>query len=89
MAVAKGEVITSDDAAPASAVIITIIVAVSFQTAPYARAILPEDPHVDGRDAIIPEMEGAPPAQVPTAGKRLPRAVQEHIVGGRELGLHP
>ena len=67
--VAKGNLIIGDDVAPPSAIILTIIATVALWAAPCTWAVFPEYPHIEGRDAIVPEVEGAPPVQASHAGK--------------------
>ena len=66
----------------------TLVIASALRAAPQVPAVLPKDPNVGGRDAIILEVEGTPPLQVGRTGDRLPPAVQEHIAGGGDLDLH-
>ena len=56
--ITKGEFTTNDNAASLSAIIITVVVVVAPWATPYARAFLPKDPHIEGRDAMVPEVEG-------------------------------
>lgn len=45
-----------------------------FREAPGAVTIFPEHPHEEGRNTVVFEVEGAPPAQAACAGKCLPSA---------------
>lgn len=60
-----------------------IVVAAIFGAAPCAVAVFPKHPHIEGLEAVLLEVEGAPPAQVVRVGKRLPSAGQGHIAIGR------
>ena len=55
-----------------------LTVVVVLRAAPDAAAIFPEHPHIEGRVAIVLEVEGAPPAQAASTGKRLPAIGQSH-----------
>ena len=45
-----------------------------FRAAPGAATIFLKHPHKEGRDPVVFEVEGAPPAQAAHAGKRQPAA---------------
>ena len=57
--------------------------------APCAATVFPKYPHVEGREAVVLEVEGAPPAQPPPAGKCLPAMGQGHVAGGGDLDPSP
>ena len=69
--------------------IATIIVAAILRAAPHASSLLPGHPHVEGCQAIVLEVEGAPSAQATHAGEGLPAAGQDHAAGGGDLGTDP
>ena len=49
-----------------------LVAVVHLGAAPGAATIFPKHPHVEGCITVVPEMEGAPPAQAARVGKRLP-----------------
>ena len=51
-----------------------LLAVVHLGAAPDTAAVFRKHPHVEGRVAVILEVEGAPPAQATRAGKRLPTA---------------
>ena len=62
---------------------------VVLRAAPDAATIFPEHPHIEGRIAIVLEVEGAPPAQAARAGKRLPAAGQGCVARDGDLDRDP
>ena len=62
---------------------------VVLRAAPDAAAIFPEYPHIEGRVAIVLEVEGAPPAQAACAGKRLPAVDQGCVACNGDLDRDP
>ena len=62
---------------------------VVLRAAPDAAAIFPEHPHIEGRVAIVLEVEGSPPAQATRAGKRLPAAGQGCVARNKDLDRDP
>ena len=86
-AVAKGKLTLSVSTAVIKAKLIAVLVV--FGEAPCAAAIFPKHPHVEGRDAVVLEVEGAPPAQATRAGKRLPATGQGHVPGGGNFDPDP
>nr|XP_020159471.1 uncharacterized protein DKFZp434B061-like [Aegilops tauschii subsp. strangulata] len=87
MAVAKGKLTLSIVAAVVKAKL--IVAAAVFGAASCTTAVFPEDPHVESREAIVHEVEGAPPAQAAWAGERLPAAGQGHLPGGSDFDPNP
>ena len=74
-------------AAVAEAEHLTIVVV--LRAAPDTATIFPEHPHVEGRIAIVLGVEGAPPAQAASAGKRLPAAGQGCVARDGDLDRDP
>ena len=71
--------------AKATLVVATIIIAAVLRAAPHAAAIPPEHPHIEGRQAVVLEVEGAPSAKATHAGESLPDAGQSRLPGGGDL----
>nr|XP_040243819.1 CASP-like protein 4A1 [Aegilops tauschii subsp. strangulata] len=66
-----------------------IVAAAILGAAPRMAVVLPEHPHVEGHEAVLPEVEGAPSAQASCAGERLPTASQGHVTCGGDLDPSP
>ena len=62
-----------------------LLVVVRLGAAPGAATIFPKHPHVEGRVAVLLEMEGAPPTQAARTGKRLPAVGQGYVARDRDL----
>ena len=75
--------------AKAKLAVATIIVVAVLQEAPHAAAVLPEHPHIEGRQAVVLEVEGAPSAPATCAGEGLPATGQYHAARGGDLGTNP
>ena len=86
-AVAKGKLTLVVVAAIAKGKLIVVVVV--FREAPRTAAVFPEHPHIEGRKAVVPEVEGAPPTQAPHTGKRLPTAGPGHVACGGDLDPNP
>ena len=71
--------------AKAKLTLVAFVVAVIFEAAPHAAAVLPKRPYIEGCQAIILEVEGAPSAKASCAGKRLPAVGQDHAARGGDL----
>ena len=66
VAVAKGKLALSIVTTVVKAKL--IVAATVFRAAPCTTTFFPEHPHVEGREAVVLEVEGAPPAQVARGG---------------------
>ena len=66
-----------------------LLIVVRLGAAPGAATIFPKHPHIEGRSTIVPEVEGAPPAQAARAGERLPAAGQGYVARGGSLDRNP
>ena len=62
---------------------------VVLRAASDAATIFPEYPHVEGRVAVVLEVEGAPLAQAACVGKRLPAVGQGCVAHDRDLDRDP
>ena len=67
----------------------TVVVTTILRAVPHEAAVPPEHPHVEGRQAFVLEVEGAPSAQATCAGESLPATVQHHAARGGNLNADP
>ena len=81
-AVAKGKLTPVVKATP-------IVVVAILGAAPRAAAVFPEHPHEEWREAIVLEVESAPPAPASGAGERLPNVGQGHVACESDLEPDP
>ena len=66
-----------------------LLAVVRLGAAPGAATIFPEHPHIEGRFTIVPEVEGAPPAQAARAGERVLATGQGYVAHGGILDRNP
>ena len=66
-----------------------LLAIVRLGAAPGAATIFPKHPHIEGRSTILPEVEGAPPAQGARAGECLPAAGQGYVARSGSLDRNP
>ena len=56
-----------------------LLAVVHLGAAPGAATIFPKHPLIEGRITVVPEMEGAPPAQAARGGECLPTVGQSYV----------
>ena len=58
---ANVKIITGNGAVPSVAIIVIIVVIVALREAPRTPTVSREYRHIEGHNAVVPEVEGAPP----------------------------
>ena len=66
-----------------------LLTIVRLGATPGVTTIFPKHPHIEGRSTIVPEVEGAPPAQAVRTGECLPTAGQGYVARSGSLDRNP